>query len=92
MSWTINENSKTSTTEYFNANYSTTLVIAALSAAAVTTASIDVSGYSSGTISFVLSGNAGTAPPSGWDGGTTVEVNVLGGIDSNSFITSTLKN
>ena len=95
MSWTINENSKTSTTEYFNANYSTTLVIAALSAAAVTTASIDVSGYSSGTISFVLSGNAGggagTAPPSGWDAGTTVEVNVLGGIDSNSFITSTLK-
>ena len=50
MSWTINENSKTSTTEYFNANYSESVPSPGVAPSIVTTAFTSqnaVSGYSS---------------------------------------------
>ncbi|MDC0230931.1 hypothetical protein OAK19_03110 [Aureispira] len=84
MSWTINENSKTSTTEYFNANYSDSVPVGATNT--VTTAFTSqnaISGYSSGTISFTID-----QPPSAWGGGENMIFIVMGKIDTNIFIAS----
>ena len=88
MSWTINENSKTSTTEYFNANYSESVAVGATNT--VTTAFTSqnaISGYSSGTISFTID-----QPPSAWTApvGAVPDMifRVMGKIDTNIFIAS----
>ena len=77
MSWTINENSKTSTTEYFNATHTN---IAAGSGDLVDSAFKNVAGYVSGTINFVLN-----PPPSGWLPNSTLEISIIGRIDTLSF-------
>ena len=53
MSWTINENTRVSSTQYFNASYSTTLVAA--DSASADSEPQNVAGYTSGTISFTIS-------------------------------------
>ncbi|MDC0230930.1 hypothetical protein OAK19_03105 [Aureispira] len=74
MSWTINENSKTSTTEYFNATHTN---IGAGAGDLVDSAFINVAGYVSGTINFVLN----PSPSSGtWAAGSTLEISIIGGI------------
>ena len=87
MSWTINENSKTSTTEYFNANYSESVTVAFTNT--VTTAFTSqnaISGYSSGTISFTIS-----RAPVDWSAPTPNMIfRVMGKIDPNIFIASFL--
>ena len=85
MSWIINENTRVSSTQYFNASYSTTLVAA--NGAVTDSATQNVAGYTSGTISFTIT----PAPTGGgWAGSSTLEMIILGGIDSNSFIVNTL--
>ena len=91
MSWTINENSKTSTTEYFNANYSDSVPSPGVAPSTVTTAFTSqnaISGYSSGTISFTIS-----QPPSEWlpappSAAPNMIFRVMGKIDTNIFIAS----
>ena len=91
MSWTINENSKTSTTEYFNANYSDSVPSPGVAPNTVTTAFTSqnaISGYSSGTISFTIS-----QPPSEWlpappSAAPNMIFRVMGKIDTNIFIAS----
>ena len=83
MSWTINENSKTSTTEYFNANYSDSVPSPGVAPSTVTTAFTSqnaISGYSSGTISFTVS-----APQSAWIALNMIFI-VMGKIDTNIFM------
>ena len=77
MSWTINENSKTSTTEYFNATHTN---IPADHGLIVDSAFKNVAGYVSGTINYVLS-----PPPSGWPPNSTLEISIIGRIETLSF-------
>ena len=86
MSWTINENTRVSSTQYFNASYSTTLV--AGDSASADSEQQNVAGYTSGTISFTIT----PAPTGGgWTGSSTIEMIILGRLDTilNPFIVHT---
>jgi len=52
----------------------------------VLSAKQNVAGYSAGTISFTIS----PAPDDGWNAGSTLEMTIIGGIDTSSFIVQTL--
>ena len=79
MSWTINENSKTSTTEYFNATHTD---ISAGDGESADTAFKNVAGYVSGTINFVVSPAPDSGGGTAWAAGSTLEISIIGEIGS----------
>ena len=83
MSWTINENTRVSSTQYFNASYTTTLV--ANDSFNTSSVTQNVAGYTSGTISFTLDSD-----PDSWGGTKNLEMRIIGGIDINTFFVNTL--
>jgi len=83
MSWTINENSKTSTTEYFNATHTDISAPAAPPTDAhADTAFKNVAGYVSGTINFVVSPAPDSGGGTAWAAGSTLEISIIGRIGS----------
>ena len=84
MSWTINEKSQISETQYFNGSYSGNLS-ADTGDPEVISSYINVSGYTAGTISFRIT--TGTQPPNWTD---SLEMNIKGNIDILDFPVSTL--
>ena len=83
MSWTINENTRVSSTQYFNASYSTTLV--ANNGFNTSSVTQNVAGYTSGTISFTLDSD-----PDSWGGTKNLEMRIIGGVDIKNFFVNTL--
>ena len=83
MSWTINENSKTSTTEYFNA---TATDMTAGSPDFEDTDFQNIAGYVSGTINFTISPAPNSVVfPLEWDPNSTVVISIIGRIDTQVF-------
>ena len=83
MSWTITEQSKVSENQYMTARHPNPDSVSPGTPESISF--IDIAGYSEGTINFSIS-----VAPSSWASPGTLDIEIMGCIDTNNFIISTL--